>query len=239
MRTFKSFSRGSRLGGPWRCQKSRFAKGCWGSPYVVDIVEGSYRFGRGRRCHGSIECDRRTGSSRNGSCPSRDLQQCAQSFESDPASTMAIKRCPESPLMIAAVASLLTSERKTEKADSDWNERYSNGSRPPRFLGAVLCLWGGQWKGCQRNEQDSQTRRWMNKLKMLLISNGINQDNVPPKPDWKWLMSCILHLLLKSSLRNLAPRSAANGWRRIYPYFIIRICGIVNYKQKPLMSVLA
>lgn len=37
-------------------------------------------------------------------------------------STVAIKRCPESPLVIAAVASLFASERKTEKARK-WLER--------------------------------------------------------------------------------------------------------------------
>jgi len=37
-------------------------------------------------------------------------------------STIAIKRCPESPLVIAAVASLFSSERKLEKARK-WFER--------------------------------------------------------------------------------------------------------------------
>jgi pre-mRNA-processing factor 6 len=65
----------------------------------------------------------------------RGLQECPNSglllaetiymaprVEQKSKSTVAIKRCPESPLVIAAVASLFASERKTEKARK-WLER--------------------------------------------------------------------------------------------------------------------
>ncbi len=84
----------------------------------------------------AIRLERRAGNSKLAeTLMARALQECPSSglllaetiltaprVEQKSKSTVAIKRCPESPLVIAAVASLFASERKTEKARK-WLER--------------------------------------------------------------------------------------------------------------------